>query len=558
MPAAPARVLALDRPAARRDGLGPGVSMITVQDVSMRYGSKILFEDVTTTFSAGRRYGLTGPNGAGKSTFMKLLTGDLPPQKGTVARPGKLGVLHQDQFAFDRFRVVDTVIMGNARLWAALEAREALYAKASMTDEDGMRLGELEGIVGEEDGYSAESSAAVLLQGLDIPHELHERPMSELQGGQKVRVLLAQALFGHPEALLLDEPTNHLDIDSIHWLCDFLVRYDGTLIVISHDRHFLNAVCTHTADIDYQTIITYTGGYDEMVMAKTQVRATIESQNAQREKKIAQLNDFIARFSAGTRSSQVQSRRKEVERLQTTDLARSNIQRPYIRFTMTRPSGKLALECSDVSKAYGDHRVVSDFGAIVHRGEKIVLTGRNGRGKTTLLKALLSDAPGLPSAPGDIDAGTIRWGHEVSIGYFAQDQTGVIEKGLTAADWLHQFDPGASRQEIHGLLGPMLFTGEEGSKPTAALSGGETARLLFCRIMLQKPNVLVLDEPTNHLDLESINALYIALQKFEGTIFLVTHDQDLMEEVGTRLWRFEPDGIEDFAGTYEDYAASAR
>jgi ATPase subunit of ABC transporter with duplicated ATPase domains len=532
--------------------------MITVQDVSMRYGSKILFEDVTTTFSAGRRYGLTGPNGAGKSTFMKLLTGELPPQKGTVTRPARLGVLSQDQFAFDRFRVVDTVIMGNARLWAALEAREALYAKASMTDEDGMRLGELEGIVGEEDGYSAESSAAVLLQGLDIPHELHERQMSELQGGQKVRVLLAQALFGHPEALLLDEPTNHLDIDSIHWLCDFLVRYDGTLIVISHDRHFLNAVSTHTADIDYRTIITYTGGYDEMVIAKTQVRATIEAQNAQREKKIAQLNDFIARFSAGTRSSQVQSRRKEVERLQTTDLARSNIQRPYIRFTMIRPSGKLALECSGVSKAYGAHRVVSDFGAVVNRGEKIVLTGRNGLGKTTLLKALLSDAPGLPTARGDLDAGAIRWGHEVSIGYFAQDQTGVIEKGLTAADWLHQFDPGASRQEIHGLLGQMLFTGEEGSKPTEALSGGETARLLFCRIMLQKPNVLVLDEPTNHLDLESINALNIALQKFEGTIFLVTHDQDLMEEVGTRLWRFEPDGIEDFAGTYEDYTASAR
>jgi ATPase subunit of ABC transporter with duplicated ATPase domains len=532
--------------------------MITVQDVSMRYGSKILFEDVTTTFSAGRRYGLTGPNGAGKSTFMKLLTGELPPQKGTVTRPARLGVLSQDQFAFDRFRVVDTVIMGNARLWAALEAREALYAKASMTDEDGMRLGELEGIVGEEDGYSAESSAAVLLQGLDIPHELHERQMSELQGGQKVRVLLAQALFGHPEALLLDEPTNHLDIDSIHWLCDFLVRYDGTLIVISHDRHFLNAVSTHTADIDYRTIITYTGGYDEMVIAKTQVRATIEAQNAQREKKIAQLNDFIARFSAGTRSSQVQSRRKEVERLQTTDLARSNIQRPYIRFTMIRPSGKLALECSGVSKAYGTHRVVSDFDAIVNRGEKIVLTGRNGLGKTTLLKALLSDAPGLPTARGDLDAGAIRWGHEVSIGYFAQDQTGVIEKGLTAADWLHQFDPGASRQEIHGLLGQMLFTGEEGSKPTEALSGGETARLLFCRIMLQKPNVLVLDEPTNHLDLESINALNIALQKFEGTIFLVTHDQDLMEEVGTRLWRFEPDGIEDFAGTYEDYTASAR
>jgi ATPase subunit of ABC transporter with duplicated ATPase domains len=325
--------------------------MIAVQGVSMRYGSKVLFEDVTTTFSAGRRYGLTGPNGAGKSTFMKLLTGELPPQKGSVVRPEKLGVLRQDQFAFDRHRVVDTVIMGNQRLWAALAERETLYARgAEMTDEDGMRLGELEGIIGEEDGYGAESEAAVLLQGLDIPDALHERTMGELQGGQKVRVLLAQALFGRPAALLLDEPTNHLDLESIHWLREFLVRYDGTLIVISHDRHFLNAVCTHTADIDYETIITYTGGYDEMVVAKTQIRTQVEAQNAQREKKIAQLNDFIARFSAGTRSSQVQSRRKEVERLQTTELARSNIQRPYIRFAMNRPSGRLALECSGVVK----------------------------------------------------------------------------------------------------------------------------------------------------------------------------------------------------------------
>src|SRR5215203_1943398 len=302
--------------------------MISVNGVSMRYGSKVLFDDVSVTFSPGRRYGLTGPNGAGKSTFMKLLTGELPPQKGSVARPQKIGVLSQDQYAFDPFRVVDTVIMGNKRLWSALQERDALYEKTDLTDADGMRLGELEGIVGEEDGYSAESNAAILLQGLDIPEPLHDRKMAELQGGQKVRVLLAQALFGHPQALLLDEPTNHLDLDSIHWLIDTLARYDGTLIVISHDRHFLNAVCTHIADIDYQTIITYTGGYDDMVLAKTQIRARVEADNAQRAKKIAQLNDFIQRFSAGTRSSQVQSRRKEVERLETAELARSNIQRP--------------------------------------------------------------------------------------------------------------------------------------------------------------------------------------------------------------------------------------
>src|SRR6478735_8997698 len=358
--------------------------MITVTGVSMRYGSKVLFDDVTATFSAGRRYGLTGPNGAGKSTFMKLLTGELIPQKGAVARPEKLGVLRQDQFAFDKFRVVDTVIMGNRRLWSALEERERLYEKgADMTDDDGMRLGELEGIVGDEDGYGAESDAAILLQGLDIDDSLHERLMGELQGGQKVRVLLAQALFGNPAALLLDEPTNHLDLDSIHWLKDFLVRYEGTLIVISHDRHFLNAVTTHTADIDYQTIITYTGGYDEMVMQKTQIRSLVEKENAQREKKIEQLNEFIARFSAGTRSAQTTSRRKEVERLQTTELARSNIQRPYINFKMNRPSGRMAMEIKGISKAFEHNQVIDGFDAVVNRSEKIVIVGRNGVGKTT-------------------------------------------------------------------------------------------------------------------------------------------------------------------------------
>ena len=346
----------------------------------MRYGAKVLFDEVSTAFTPGKRYGLTGPNGAGKSTFMNLLTGELEPQKGTVVRPRKLGVLRQDQFAFDAYRVLDTVMMGNKRLWTAMEERDRIYEKHEITNEDGMRLGELEGIVGEEDGYSAETDAALLLQGLDIPDELHQRPMSELQGGQKVRVLLAQALFGHPQALLLDEPTNHLDLDSIHWLQGFLQKYDGVVIVISHDRHFLNSVCTHIADIDYETIITYTGSYDEMVMAKTQIRSQIESQNAQREKKIAQLNDFIARFSAGTRSSQVQSRRKEVERLQVNELAKSNIQRPYLKFEQKRPSGKHILELESVSKSYGDTEVIRSLTASVTRGEKIALMGRNGAG----------------------------------------------------------------------------------------------------------------------------------------------------------------------------------
>src|SRR5271156_5627163 len=539
------------------------VVMISVSNITMRYGAKLLFEDVSVTFTTGRRYGLTGPNGAGKSTFMKVLTGEIDAQKGNVVRPKKVGVLKQDQYEFDAYRVIDTVIMGNKALWAALEEREIIYAKPEMTDEDGSRLGELEGIVGDEDGYEAESNAAVLLQGLDIPDELHERSMSELQGGQKVRVLLAQALFGNPQALLLDEPTNSLDLDSIHWLEDFLLRYNGTVITISHDRHFLNNVCTHIADIDYETIIVYTGGYDDMVFQKTSIRTRIESQNEQREKKIAQLNDFIARFSAGTRSSQVNSRKKEVERLATSELARSNIARPFIAFKMERPSGKHVLEFEKVNKSYPQkdgktEHVINNFTASVTRGDKVVLIGRNGQGKTTLLKALLANAPNLDeSDPTAIDSGTVKWGHEVSIGYFAQDHTGSITKGTTVAEWLHTFDPEATKEDIRGILGQMLFRGEEGLKKTDALSGGEAARLLFCKIMLQKPNVLVFDEPTNHLDLEAINALNQAIQKYEGTVFLVTHDEDLIEEAGTRIWHFEGGQsdfhITDHKGPYEEY-----
>jgi ATPase subunit of ABC transporter with duplicated ATPase domains len=528
----------------------------------MRFGARLLFEDVTTTFLSGRRYAITGPNGAGKSTLMKILTGELEPSKGSITRPKKLGVLRQDQFAFDAYRVIDTVIMGNASLWATMQERDVLYSKPhdELTDEDGMRLGELEGIVGDEGGYTAESDAAVLLDGLDISEQWHERKMSELQGGQKVRVLLAQALFGSPSVLLLDEPTNHLDLESVHWLQNYLLDYEGCLIVISHDRHFLNEVCTHVADIDYETVITYTGGYDDMVLAKTQIRARVEAENAQREKKIAQLNEFIARFAAGTRSSQVTSRKKEVERLQTSDLAKSNIQRPFIRFTMERPSGRHPLEVKGLSKSYDGTAVIDGFTAAVSRGEKVALIGRNGAGKTTLLRSLVRNAPGpIDAAEKEfpIDGGSVTWGHEVSVGYFSQDHRQSIRNGVALIEWLHEFDPMASQAELRGVLGQMLFGGEDATKMTDALSGGEAARLTFCRLMLEKPNVLVLDEPTNHLDLESINALNIALQKYDGTVLLVTHDHDVIDEVASRIWSFKDGEIEDFKGPYEEFRAAA-
>ena len=537
--------------------------MLTVNDITMRFGGRILFEDVTCSFLAGRRYAITGPNGAGKSTFMKILAGELEPTKGNIGRPRKMGILRQDQFAFDEYRVIDAVIMGNVPLWKALAERDALYAKPheQLSDADGMRLGELEGIVGEEGGYTAEADAAVLLDGLGVESDLHERKMKELQGGQKVRVLLAQALFGNPPALLLDEPTNNLDLDSLHWLKDYMLEYEGVLLVISHDRHFLNSVCTHIADIDYETIIMYNGGYDDMVLAKTQIRTRIEKDNAVREKKIAQLNDFIARFSAGTRSAQATSRKKEVERLQTTELARSNIQRPYIRFAIEKQSGRLPLEAKRLAKSYEPLKVIQSFSASVTRGEKIAIIGRNGAGKTTLLKSLIHNAGDfVPDADRKfpIDGGNVVWGHEVSVGYFPQDfgdTTVDKSKGMTAIEWLWQFNPAASQEELRGLLGQMLFSGEDSLKATKALSGGETARLLFCKLMMQKPNFLVLDEPTNNLDLEAINALNIALQKFEGTLLLVTHDEDVLDEVATRIWHIQGGHVEDFKGTYEELQA---
>ena len=518
---------------------------IQVMNVSKAYGQKRLFENVAVNFSEGRRYGLTGPTGAGKSTFMKILAGELEPDQGSISRPKKTSVLKQDQFAFEEQRVLDVVIQGHKQLWAAMQEKETLLAKPDLSDDDGVRLGDLETVIGEEDGYSAESDAGELLSGLGVPVEDHEKRMREIPGGYKLRVLLAQALFGKPEALLLDEPTNNLDLDSIRWLEKFLCGYQGVLVTISHDRHFLNAICTHVADIDYETIITYTGGYDEMVMAKAQVRGRVETENAEKQKKIAQLQDFVARFHAGTRASQVQSRKKQIEKLQLADLKRSNIERPFIKFEQKRPSGKQTLTIERLSKKWPELTVCDDFSALITRGEKVAIVGRNGVGKTTLCKMLVGEL--------EPDAGKITLGHEASIGYLAQDHREGIPLNTTIADYLHGFDPKAGNEEIRGLLGKMLFKGEEGLKITNALSGGEAVRIIMARLMLTKENVLVLDEPTNHLDLESIVALGDALQKYDGTAFVVAHDRDLISTFANRIFAFTPTGLIDFSGSYDEF-----
>jgi ATPase subunit of ABC transporter with duplicated ATPase domains len=518
---------------------------LQVTAVSKAYGQKRLFEAVDVVFSEHRRYGLTGPNGAGKSTFMNILAGELEPDAGTVSRPKKTSVLQQDQYGYEEARVLDVVVQGNKTLWAGLQEKEALLHKEDLSDAEGHRLADLESLIAEEDGYTAESDAAELLNGLGVPEEDHTRPMREIAGGLKLRVLLAQALFGKPEALLLDEPTNNLDLDSIRWLERFLQSYEGVLVTISHDRHFLNAICTHIADIDYQTIITYTGGYDDMVLAKSEVRSRIEQENAEKEKKISQLQDFVARFSAGTRASQVQSRKKALEKLQLTDLKRSNIERPFIRFEPKRPSGKQTLMVEGLTKRWPGITVCNNFDALVMRGEKIAVIGRNGVGKTTLCKLLLGEL-----TP---DAGTVTWGHEAQVGYLAQDHREGIALDTTVADWLHDIDPRAGNEDIRGLLGRMLFKGEEGLKSTNALSGGEAVRLILAKLMLTRDNVLVLDEPTNHLDLESIIALGDALQRFPGTALVVSHDRDLIGSFATRLFAFTPSGLLDFQGNYEEF-----
>ncbi len=517
--------------------------MLTVNDISMNFGTKVLFEDVNVTFNDGERYGLTGPNGSGKSTFMKILSGDLESLGGHVAARGRLGVLKQDHSEFADEKILDVVLRGNARLFEALHEKEKLLAAGDdLSDEDGMRLGELEVVIAEEDGYSAEAEATELLEGLGIPEAQHQDKLETLQGGDRVRVLLAQALFGKPDTLLLDEPTNALDLGSIRWLESFLVKYKGAVVVVSHDRHFLNSVCTTIADIDYETIILYPGDYDDMVSSKAEARGSLELQNSARQKKIDQLQEFVQRFRAGSRASQVKSRERQVDREKKalSDLKRSNIQRPYIRFTQKRPSGKHALNVVNLSKRFGDKLICKDFNLSVARGAKIALVGPNGVGKTTMLRMLNGQL--------EPDSGTVEWGYETHVAFMPQDHSELIDKSdQTARDWLWSFNSTLDEENLRALFGRLLFRKEEPLKPTKVLSGGETVRLLLARLMLLEPNVLLLDEPTNHLDLEAIRALTEALKHFEGTCIFVTHDRQMVSQVADRVIEMSRDEIRELS-----------
>ncbi|NGX57464.1 MAG: putative ABC transporter ATP-binding protein YbiT [Chlamydiae bacterium] len=520
---------------------------VTLQEISKSFGSRILFDGVTATFNQGNRYGLTGPNGAGKSTLLKIINGEETPSSGTVALPDRVGMLRQNIEDYRDYDVIDVVIMGNQRLWDAMTERDQLYEQ-EMTDEVGMRLGDLEGIVVEENGYSAESDAEMLLAGMGIPEEHHHLKMKEIPTDIQFRVLLCQALFGEPQALFLDEPTNHLDMDSIRWLEEFLHNYTGVIIVISHDRHFLNAITTDIADIDYDTIIVYPGNYDEMVFQKTSVRDQAVREGKSREKKVAQLKEFIARFGAGTRASQVQSRKREMEKLQPQELKKSNIERPYIRFIPTEKApGKIVLKADSISKSYDGNNVIKNFSFELEKGDKVGVIGANGLGKTTLIKMLTGYL--------EPDSGKVELGHQAQIAYFPQNHHDVIDKStnLNAFDWIKSRREGVYDQEVRSVMGKMLFGGDDAFKAVKTLSGGETARVILAEMMLLEHNTLIFDEPNNHLDLEAVSALAWGLNEYKGTVLVVSHDRDLIETVAKKLIIFTEDGIEVFQGPYAEY-----
>lgn len=527
--------------------------MISTSKITMRFGKTALFEDVSVKFVPGHRYGLIGANGSGKSTFMKILTGQQEQSEGevTIGHDCSLGYLRQDHSAFDESTIIDTVYMGNPTLWKIHCEREYLYSKEDLTDEENDRCGHIEEEFGDAGGYTMEAEAAMLLVGLGFNEDLFEQNMTVLQGGFKLRVLLAQVLFGQPDILLLDEPTNHLDMESIEWLADLLKRYKGTLITISHDRYFLNQICTYIADLDYHEIRMFPGNYDDFTIASLEARELQEKANKKVEKQAHDLKAFISRFSSNaSKAKQATSRKKTLDKLEITKFKPSSRVSPFIRFNPKTRLGDKVIEAKAVSKAY-DEELFSSFSCTIGPEERVAIIGRNGIGKTTLLKILCNQ---LQS-----DSGTVKFGETVEIGMFPQDASTILDPESTALDWLNRFaEPGTSEAELRSFMGRMLFRGEDSLKKVGVLSGGEKARMLISKMTMEGGNVLALDEPTNHLDLESIEALNFGLSLFPNTLIFVSHDHRFIATLATRILEVTEDGIVDYPGTLDEYEAQKK
>lgn len=525
--------------------------MISTANLTIQFGAKPLFENVNVKFGGGNRYGLIGANGSGKSTFMKIIGGDLEATSGNVTLdPGlRMGKLRQDQFAFEDQRVLDVVLMGHTEMWRVMSERDAIYADPEATEEDYLKAADLETQFAEYDGYTAESRAGELLLGLEIPVEQHTMLMSQIAPGWKLRVLLAQALFSNPDVLLLDEPTNNLDIHTIRWLEDVLNSYQSTMIIISHDRHFLNQVCTHMADLDYGELRVYPGNYDDYMLASTQARERQLNANAKAKERITDLQDFVRRFSANkSKARQATARIKQIDKIKsdTVEVKPSSRQNPYIRFEQNKPLHRLAVKAELLSKSY-DRPIVNRLNLAIEAGERIAIVGANGVGKTTLLRLLAQDLAA--------DSGTVTWSENADIGYMAQDVSDQFDTDVNLFDWLSEFrKAGDDDQAMRSVLGRLLFSADEINKSVNVLSGGEKNRLSFGRLMLGRHNVLLMDEPTNHLDMESIESLQMALEKYPGTLIVVSHDREFVGGVAQRILEVMPDGrIEDFVGNYDDY-----
>jgi len=526
--------------------------LISAANLSIQFGAKPLFENVSVSFGNGNRYGLIGANGCGKSTLMKILAGDLEPSAGNVSvEPDiRVGELSQNQFAYENYRVLDAVIMGYERLWNVMQERERLYSLPEMSDDDGMQVADLEVEFAELDGYSAESRAGELLESIGIPVEQHQGPMSAVAPGWKLRVLLAQALFSDPDVLLLDEPTNNLDINTIRWLEGFLDASKSTMVIISHDRHFLNSVCTHMADLDYGKLQVFPGNYDEYMTAATQARERMHADNAKKKVKMAELQTFVSRFSANaSKARQATSRARQLEKIKLEDIKPSSRVSPFIRFEQAKPLRRIAVEATGISKSFDAAALFENLDLTIEAGSRVAIIGQNGIGKTTLARSLLQHL--------EVDSGQVKWSENAQVGYFAQDNAAEFETDMSLFDWITQWQPrGADEQLLRGTLGRMLFSRDDSEKSVRVVSGGEQRRLMFGKLILQQPNVLVMDEPTNHLDMESIEALNLALENYAGTLIFISHDRDFVSSLATRVIEMTPDGVIDYRGNYDEYLRS--